>query len=100
MCNRLLPEMMKNGDAGIFPVYFSLKIDIELVVDFSGNTPQDSKSPRQSSAALKSRVRGHDSIPVRSPQSSAVSDTQACRKSSSQSRTNDSMKTTVFETVV
>ena len=24
MCNRL-PEMMKNGDAGIFPVYYSLK---------------------------------------------------------------------------
>ena len=23
MCNRL-PEMMKNGDAGIFPVYYSL----------------------------------------------------------------------------
>ena len=25
MCNRL-PEIMKNGDAGIFPVYYSLKI--------------------------------------------------------------------------
>ena len=25
MCNRL-PEMMKNGDAGIFPVYYSLKL--------------------------------------------------------------------------
>ena len=24
MCNRL-PEIMKNGDAGIFPVYYSLK---------------------------------------------------------------------------
>ena len=24
MCNRL-PEMMKNGNAGIFPVYYSLK---------------------------------------------------------------------------
>ena len=24
MCNRL-PEVMKNGDAGIFPVYYSLK---------------------------------------------------------------------------
>ena len=24
MCNRL-PELMKNGDAGIFPVYYSLK---------------------------------------------------------------------------
>ena len=25
MCNRL-PKIMKNGDAGIFPVYYSLKI--------------------------------------------------------------------------
>ena len=25
MCNRL-PEMMKNGDAGIFPVYYSLNM--------------------------------------------------------------------------
>ena len=24
-CNRLLPELMKNRDAGIFPVYYSLK---------------------------------------------------------------------------
>ena len=27
MCNRL-PEIKKNGDAGIFPVYYSLKIVI------------------------------------------------------------------------
>ena len=27
MCNRL-PEINKNGDAGIFPVYYSLKEDI------------------------------------------------------------------------
>ena len=26
MCNRL-PEMMKNGDVGIFPVYYSLKME-------------------------------------------------------------------------
>ena len=25
MCSNRLPEMMKNGDAGIFPVYYSLK---------------------------------------------------------------------------
>ena len=30
MCNRL-PEIMKNGDAGIFPVYYSLNVLIESV---------------------------------------------------------------------
>ena len=30
MCNRL-PEMMKNGDAGIFPVYYSLKAVVNTV---------------------------------------------------------------------
>ena len=29
MCNRL-PEIKKNGDAGIFPVYYSLKHNIGL----------------------------------------------------------------------
>ena len=30
MCNRL-PEINKNGDAGIFPVYYSLKeLDLEV----------------------------------------------------------------------
>ena len=31
MCKRL-PELMKNGDAGIFPVYYSLKLRIEYLV--------------------------------------------------------------------
>ena len=30
MCNRL-PEMMKDGDAGIFPVYYSLKADVHQI---------------------------------------------------------------------
>ena len=29
MCNHL-PEIMKNGDAGIFPVYYSLKAAVEF----------------------------------------------------------------------
>ena len=35
MCNRL-PEMMKNGDAGIFPVYYSLKGAVYTVWIFTG----------------------------------------------------------------
>ena len=31
MCNRL-PELMKNEDAGIFPVYYSLKLDSLFVL--------------------------------------------------------------------
>ena len=31
MCNRL-PEMMKNGDVGIFPVYYSLEKQYEVLV--------------------------------------------------------------------
>ena len=43
-----------------------------LVVESSGSTPHYSSGHlRQSSAALKSRTRGHDSIPVRSPRNSA-----------------------------
>ena len=30
MCNRL-PEMMKNGDAGIFHVYYSLKAVVNTI---------------------------------------------------------------------
>ena len=34
MCNRL-PEMMNNGDAGIFPVYYSLNSRLcELRIDY------------------------------------------------------------------
>ena len=33
MCNRS-PEMMKNGDAGIFPVYYNLIIIIIIINDF------------------------------------------------------------------
>ena len=31
MCNRL-PEIKKNGDAGIFPVYYSLKVAVNTIV--------------------------------------------------------------------
>ena len=31
MCNRL-PEIKKNGDAGIFPVYYSLKTALTHVI--------------------------------------------------------------------
>ena len=34
MCNRL-PEIMKNGEAGIFPVYYSLKEPFFLATFFS-----------------------------------------------------------------
>ena len=34
MCNRL-PEINKNGDAGIFPVYYSLKLTIVTHLSFS-----------------------------------------------------------------
>ena len=33
MCNRL-PEINKNGDAGIFPVYYSLKAVVKYVGGF------------------------------------------------------------------
>ena len=33
MCNRL-PEINKNGDAGIFPVYYSLKGESETYVSY------------------------------------------------------------------
>ena len=80
--------------------YCCSKIDIGLVVESSGDTPHDSRLPRQFSAAFKSRMRRHNSIPMRSPRSSAVSDTQACRDSSTQFRANHSVKATVSETVV
>ena len=38
MCNRL-PEMMKNGDAGIFPVYYSLNNLYELGNILSATKP-------------------------------------------------------------
>ena len=44
-----------------------------VVVNSSSNTPHYCPGHfRQSSAALKSRMRGHDSIHMRSPRSSAV----------------------------
>ena len=44
MCNRL-PEMMKNGDAGIFPVYYSLKKNL--------NASKPSEHPPQVEECLK-----------------------------------------------
>ena len=39
MCNRL-PEMMKNGDAGIFPLYYSLNSYFTLIKAASCSGPQ------------------------------------------------------------
>ena len=66
-CLKLVGRRSKPGDC-----YRCFDIDIGLVVGSRGNTPHDSTSPRQASATLKSRMRWHDSIPMRSPRSSAV----------------------------
>ena len=36
MCNRL-PEMVKNGDAGIFPVYYSLNTKLNVITGEDGS---------------------------------------------------------------
>ena len=47
MCNRL-PEIYKNGDAGIFPVYYSLKIKYrKITIKINEKTQRKSQHLRE-----------------------------------------------------